>query len=260
MNKLVELLFCYFQQKNDKNDFIPMSSNFPVYRHQGNALFVALLLVLFFIAAFLFIGVTETAFERIGFSRAEFLAILFLTFIGSFVNIPIKRIQGTEEVVDYKEVNFFWATYRIPQFFQRQVSTLVAINFGGAVIPILVSIYLLATHPSFLVYSLIGIFFNSIIVWLGARKVQGVGIVTPVFVPPLAAAVISLLIYHGGGVAIIAYVSGTLGALIGADLLNLKGITKMRAPVVSIGGAGTFDGVFLTGIIAVVLVSLFTAF
>ena len=174
-----------------------MTSNFPVYRHQGNALFVALLLFLFFIAVFLFVGVTEAAFERIGFSRAEFFVILFLTFIGSFVNIPIKKIQGTENVVDYEEVNFFWVTYRIPQFFRRQVSTLVAINLGGAVIPILVSTYLLVTHPSLLTYSLIGVFFSSVVVRLVAQEVKGVGIVTPMFVPPLCAAVISLLIYHG---------------------------------------------------------------
>jgi len=234
-----------------------MTSNFPVYRHQGNALFVVLLLVLFSIAVFLFVGVTEAAFERIGFSRAEFFVILSLTFIGSFVNIPIKKIQGIENVVDYEEVNFFWVTYRVPQFFRRQVSTLLTINLGGAVIPILVSTYLLVTHPSLLVYSLIGILFSSVVVRLVAREVKGVGIVTPMFVPPIAAAVISLLIYHGASVAIIAYVSGTLGALIGADLSNLKRLTKLRAPVVSIGGAGTFDGVFLTGVIAVLLVSLF---
>jgi uncharacterized membrane protein len=52
----------------------------------------------------------------------------------------------------------------------------------------------------------------------------------------------------------VAYISGTLGTLIGADLLNMRAITKLGAPVVSIGGAGTFDGVFLAGVIAVLLV------
>lgn len=48
----------------------------------------------------------------------------------------------------------------------------------------------------------------------------------------------------------VAYVSGSMGALIGADLLNLGRVAEMGAPVLSIGGAGTFDGVFLTGILA----------
>ena len=51
----------------------------------------------------------------------------------------------------------------------------------------------------------------------------------------------------------VAYVSGTLGTLVGADLLHLKDIRRMGAPIASIGGAGTFDGIFLTGIMAVLL-------
>jgi hypothetical protein len=36
-------------------------------------------------------------------------------------------------------------------------------------------------------------------------------------------------------------------------LLNLGKIQGLGAPVASIGGAGKFDGIFLTGIIAVLL-------
>jgi len=88
-----------------------------------------------------------------------------------------------------------------------------------------------------------------------ARKVKGVGIVTPSILPPVIAAVVSYLLVPGSP-AVVAYVSGTLGALIGADLTNLRGIGKLGAPMASIGGAGTFDGVFLTGIVAVLLVPL----
>jgi uncharacterized membrane protein len=52
----------------------------------------------------------------------------------------------------------------------------------------------------------------------------------------------------------VAYVSGSMGALIGADIANLGRLAELGAPIVSIGGAGTFDGVFLTGIIAGLLV------
>ncbi|WP_198171299.1 DUF1614 domain-containing protein [Actinoplanes awajinensis] len=43
------------------------------------------------------------------------------------------------------------------------------------------------------------------------------------------------------------------GTLIGADLTHLSAIRRMGAPLASIGGAGTFDGVFLSGVIAVLL-------
>jgi uncharacterized membrane protein len=50
-----------------------------------------------------------------------------------------------------------------------------------------------------------------------------------------------------------AYIASTLGILIGADLLNLGKIAQLGAPVASIGGAGTFDAIFLSGILAVLL-------
>jgi uncharacterized membrane protein len=56
--------------------------------------------------------------------------------------------------------------------------------------------------------------------------------------------------------AVLAYVSGSLGTLIGADLLNLDKVPGLGAPVASIGGAGTFDAIFLTGILAVLIASL----
>jgi uncharacterized membrane protein len=79
-----------------------------------------------------------------------------------------------------------------------------------------------------------------------------VGIAVPTFIPPLVAAGVALLLNREKA-APLAFVSGTLGTLIGADLLNLGRIADLGAPVASIGGAGTFDGVFLTGIIAVLL-------
>jgi uncharacterized membrane protein len=71
----------------------------------------------------------------------------------------------------------------------------------------------------------------------------------------VAAAVIALLLSRTNAAAL-AYVSGSLGALIGADLLNLGNLQGLGAPVASIGGAGTFDGIFLTGILAVLIASL----
>jgi uncharacterized membrane protein len=63
---------------------------------------------------------------------------------------------------------------------------------------------------------------------------------------------VSILIAYGNAPTV-AYISGTVGTLIGADILNLKKIEKLGAPIASIGGAGTFDGIFLNGILAVLL-------
>jgi uncharacterized membrane protein len=72
-------------------------------------------------------------------------------------------------------------------------------------------------------------------------------------VAPVVAAAILAFIFSRKYPAPRAYIGGSMGALIGADLLNLDKIAGLGAPVASIGGAGTFDGIFLTGILAVLL-------
>ena len=153
-------------------------------------------------------------------------------------------------------VNWFGITYRIPQVEYGETVTLVAVNVGGALIPTGVCVYLLIkSAPSMIFLCLIGVLAVAFITHLVARPVKGVGITTPIFIPPIAAAVTALILSPAHPITI-AYVSGVLGTLIGADLLNLRKIPKLGAPVASIGGAGTFDGVFLTGIIAVLLAGL----
>ena len=80
-----------------------------------------------------------------------------------------------------------------------------------------------------------------------ATPIPGVGIAVPTFAPPLAGRRLSALVLSRRFAAPLAYIGGSIGVLIGADLLNLGRLQSLGAPVASIGGAGTFDGVFLTG-------------
>jgi uncharacterized membrane protein len=93
--------------------------------------------------------------------------------------------------------------------------------------------------------------------WL-AHPEPGLGIAEPVFAPPIAAAIAALLLSRHQA-APLAYIGGSLGTLIGADLSNLDKVQGLGAPVASIGGAGTFDGIFLSGVLAVLLAGLFQA-
>ena len=68
----------------------------------------------------------------------------------------------------------------------------------------------------------------------------------------IASALIAIFLSHNQSPPL-AYISGTLGVLLGADILRLNDIRKMGVPIASIGGAGTFDGIFITGIVAVLL-------
>ena len=107
--------------------------------------------------------------------------------------------------------------------------------------------------PSAAHYALLGTMIVAAITHLVARPIRGLGIATPALIPPLTAASMAYL-FSSSAPAVVAYVSGVLGTLIGADITNLHKIPKLGARIASIGGAGTFDGVFLSGIIAVLLV------
>ena len=88
-----------------------------------------------------------------------------------------------------------------------------------------------------------------------ARLVAGLGVALPALVPGVTARATGLALSRRLA-APIAYVSGSLGVLIRADLLNLDKHQTMGALVASIGGAWIFDGVFLVGVIAVMIASL----
>jgi uncharacterized membrane protein len=233
---------------------IPLSDGL-IHRYHGNYLtgFFALLLAL--VIVYLLLSLGEVAFNRIGFSSSQFILIMVGTFIGSTINIPVRRVKSVEPLVETHVARAFGMSFRIPSVRYKEVSTLVAVNVGGAIVPILVSAYILWKHVGAIPYALAGIAITAFLVHLMARKVRGVGIVTPALLPPIAAALVSYILAPGFP-AVVAYVSGSIGALVGADLTNLRGITKLGAPMASIGGAGTFDGVFLTGIVAVLLIPL----
>jgi len=101
---------------------------------------------------------------------------------------------------------------------------------------------------------LIGVAIVTAIVHRFAMPVPGLGIATPMLIPPIVAAACGYFLGSSGHHRdAVAFISGVTGTLIGADLLNLRNLRDLGAPVASIGGAGTFDGIFLTGIVAVLL-------
>jgi len=232
-----------------------LSQRVVVHRYHHSVLHTALALLAGAITVILLLSLGDIAFERLGFNSVEYLLILWGTLLWSMINVPVGEVKSSEPLVAVQEVRVFGLYYRVPSVVYKQSITVIAVNVGGAVIPILVSAYVLLSHTNLILAAIIGTIVVAVMVHLMARKVKGVGIVTPSILPPVIAAVVSYLLVPGSP-AVVAYVSGTLGALIGADLTNLRGIGKLGAPMASIGGAGTFDGVFLTGIVAVLLVPL----
>jgi len=210
-------------------------------------LFLALLVMLAF-------GLLRSAYLQLGLSPAAALLLLAGSLIGSYFNIPVGEIPGHRVIVG-EVVDFFGMRYPVPMLIDRPGTT-IALNIGGAAIPVLVSLYLLIRYELWVKGALavagVALFVHGL-----ATPVPGLGIVVPVFVPTVATAIIAVLLERERA-APLAYVAGSLGTLIGADLLNLGNIGRLGAPIASIGGAGTFDGIFLTGIAAVLLASFYT--
>ncbi|MGZ4935233.1 MAG: DUF1614 domain-containing protein [Halobacteriota archaeon] len=217
-------------------------------------LFIVLILIILF--AFIFFGLVGAAFGRIGFSTRGVVLLLLAALVGSFINIPLFTLRSREPLSTDAYVTVFGMTYRVPATIEGLRKTVVAVNVGGALIPVAVSLYVLWQFPEVIGFAALGVTLVAIVSHLIARPVRGVGIVSPALISPIVAAVFALVVssqFSSVNAFAVAYVSGVLGTLIGADLTNLGAIKGMGAPVASIGGAGTFDGVFLSGIIAVLL-------
>jgi uncharacterized membrane protein len=207
-------------------------------------------LVLF---ALLQVGIFSYALGKLGIDPAQAMLVLLASLAGSAVNIPVARLRSN--VVQMRHlVTVFGMRYVVPML--RSTKTTIAVNVGGAVVPVALSAYLIAHDHLGWFTTLLAVIIVAAGVHVIARPVPGLGIAVPTLLPGMFAAAVALVI-HPAAVAALAYVGGTVGTLIGADLLNLRKTPKLGAPVVSIGGAGTFDGVFVTGIIAVLLAALF---
>jgi uncharacterized membrane protein len=212
--------------------------------------FFLLLLLPFFFAHFML-----TALAKLGLSPAAAFVILIGIIFGSSVNIPIKRFPRDQEIFVDPFVMFgFGRLFSLPQRMRRHVT--LAVNVGGCVIPTLLALYeslLVATRgPMALSILFLITSANVIVCFRMARPVPNLGIALPAFIPPLIAAILSLLLIPDFAPPV-AFVAGVLGPLIGADLLHLKQVVRIAPAVASIGGAGTFDGIVLSGLIAALL-------
>jgi len=205
--------------------------------------------ILGILALFIYLGAIRVAFEKLGVSGPMVLLLVFGSIVGSMINLPLFKIQigGARNLP--RQPNAM--PERLLPFSHFMV---IGINVGGGVIPLLFSLYLIFHQELSLFQLLIAIGLVTGMSYLFSFFIPGIGISMPIFIAPVSAALIALLL-NPQQVPALAYVAGTLGVLIGADLLRLKYVRRTMAPgkYAFIGGAVTFEGVFMTGIIAVLL-------
>lgn len=209
----------------------------------GCVLFVLFALFLPLLLLLLFFDVVTFGFERLGVPPQAAVALLIAMLVGSLINIPVSR-----RTVEYsRERRFGW--FDVPVRHQYGL----AVNLGGAIIPIGLSVYLLFQAPFY--PTLIATAVMIVVCKFLTRPVPGRGLAIPMLVPPLLATGLALVL-GGEAAPQVAFISGVLGTLIGGDLLNLGKARKLGAGIVSIGGAGVFDGIFLIGIFSVLLTAI----
>ncbi len=253
---IMNWLFKLIDGRNNKRVIIAIPTH-PLYL----ATYLFLLLPLSIAAPTVF-GFISTLF---GISMGKAIVLGYIVFLSSIIlspfNIVIKEYKTGEKEIVFAEKYVYFFGFPIPIIYPVLVDkkVVLAINIGGAVIPLIISTLLFAriiSYSSLITPLLASIMLTTLVSYVFSRSVPGIGIVVPGFVPPLVAAITtSILVQDPVMVVPVAYVSGVLGSLLGADLLRLlkdlkKFIYEYGASLLSIGGAGTFDGIFLSGIIA----------
>ena len=212
-------------------------------------LFILFLLLFPFIWIVVALDVVEVAVAKLGFSPSVAFFLFAAVVVGSTINIPLYQVESTVTIV--AEVRDMWLQqfWGIPLRKIKQ-KTIVALNVGGGLIPVILASYELIRSDA------VAIFWVTLIVtivsYFSAHIVPGIGIQMNALISPLTAAISAMLIAEPLASSV-AFAGGILGTLIGADLLHLKEIERMSAGVLSIGGAGVFDGIALCGLFALLL-------
>ena len=176
---------------------------------------------------FLFYKAMSVSFPRMGIPRRLVIPVFVAILVGGLFNIPI------------------W----------RSGSTTVAVNVGGAIIPLLISLYLLPKAPLLKTALAIGVVatVSGLLAEVGADT--GIRLHFGYVILPLTAVSLALILARRKAPQV-AFISGTIGGIIGVDLFHLRELIDLGAAHMSIGGRGVFDGVFTTGIIAALLAGL----
>ena len=196
-----------------------------------------------------------SALGKLGLSPALSILVVISMFIGGAINVPVRKIPRVMSL-DAAPLGLFGAQRLFPGWFRQSSYTIIAINAGGCIIPCLIVAYELhriAAHgPAALALTAASVAINVAVCHWVARPVANIGIVLTPIIPALVAAACACIFIRDFAPPV-AFVAGVLGPLLGADLLNLRRIGRVSTGIMSIGGAGTFDGIVLSGLVATLL-------
>lgn len=225
----------------------------------GCALLLATLVTMCFLP-YLVVGAMDAALSKLHLWSPVAMLCVVGILAGSLINVPLRYVERATEQVVLARGWTGWI-HHTPMLRRTRTETIIAVNIGGCVIPTLLACYeliMVISYGTQAAWTVAVVTFTNILVcYYAARPITGVGIGLPWFLSPGVTVCLTWLLMGGTGEAAIrapiAFVGGVLGPLVGADLLRLRDFTRISVGVLSIGGAGTFDGIVLSGIIAAIL-------
>jgi uncharacterized membrane protein len=233
---------------------------FGPYRPEVGCALLLITLLTLCVLPYLFVNVMQIALEKLHLWPSAAILCMLGIFLGSLVNIPVRRL---EREADQLVLVYGWQRWmgHVPFWRRASRQTIVAVNVGGCVIPLVLCLFellMVLTHGSRAAWAVAAATAANVLAcYAVARPIHGVGIAMPSCVSPAVSVGMSWMLLmshqHDAIRAPVAFIAGVIGPLVGADLLHLRDITRVSVGVLSIGGAGTFDGIVLSGMLAALL-------
>ena len=195
-------------------------------------IFYILFPLILILALYIFFLIYYPSFDKIGIGKRE-VGLLFLGSISTtFLNFPI----------------FIYKDY------------FLAMNIGGALIPIVLSFYLIKENSIPFYKILIGITIVSFATYM-VTKVTSAGVISyfPFYLfPSILAFLLSMLFYFLSPFSCAySYPVATIGVIIGGDFSHLPEIFE-HPFIGSMGGAGLYDMVYIAGLLSFFLSFIFS--
>ena len=198
----------------------------------------------------LILGIIGAAFTRLGLSWVAALALVLLMLAGSFVNIPLYRIQ--RDMIRAIPLDSDGNELAVPFAATPVWDTLISVNLGGGILPVCIAAFMvyqavMVDGTAIFIPVVVCAALVIVISFVSTREVAGIGIRVPFIIPALTAVLAGVLLSGSTGLtaAVTALAGGTLGTLMGGNLAHLWHVRDLEVPEVSIGGFGTFGAVFL---------------
>jgi len=240
-----------------------MPSDIRVYSASPLTLIALLVIIglVVIVVPLLFLGLVGSAFTNlVGLSWLTATALVILILICSLVNIPVWKVRKETIRMPHGEAGQFPDAFT-PTEVGGMWETSIAVNLGGAIIPVAMACWLLYRASSVMAGDTLylqvaaAILVVAAIAYVTTRPVLGLGLRVPLFVPGLTALLCGILFAQGLGLTagVIAFVSAVFGILLGANLAHLPHVGDLEVPQVSIGGAGTFGAIFIGCILSAII-------